>query len=210
MKKRKLLILTSLFCLLPILVGTALYSRLPEQVPTHWGLDGTPNGWSSREFAVFGLPCLMTALNLFLHICLEREPKRANMSTILRTVSQWIIPAVSILCECMILGSALGYPIHAETVIPCLVGALFLIIGNYLPKTKQNRTMGIRVKWTLDSEENWNRTHRLSGFLWVISGLGLMLGALLHALAPWLLAVILAAVILVPLFYSYQLHRNGI
>lgn len=210
MKDKKRLILTTIICLLPIPAGLALHDRLPERVPTHFGLDGTPNGWSSRAFAVFALPCLLAALNLFLHICLERDPRRANMSAALRAISQWVIPAVSLLCGGVILGSALGGPVHAETILPCFVGVLFLCIGNYLPKTKQSRTMGIRVKWTLESEENWNRTHRLAGFLWVISGLILLLASLFHLLHTWLLSVLLAAVILVPVLYSYRLHQKGI
>ena len=54
--EKKLVLVTTLICLLPILAGLALYSRLPEQVPTHFDLSGTPNGWSSRPFAVFGIP----------------------------------------------------------------------------------------------------------------------------------------------------------
>ena len=38
-------------------------------------------------------------------------------------------------------------------------GLLFMIIGNYLPKVKQNNTIGIRVVWTLQDEENWSATH---------------------------------------------------
>lgn len=210
MKDKKRLIWTTIICLLPILVGLALYDRLPKQVATHFGLDRSPNGWSSRAFAVFALPCLMAALNLFLYFCLERDPRRANMSAALRSISQWVIPAVSLLCSGVILGTALGIPVHGETLIPCFVGALFLCVGNYLPKTKQSRTMGIRVKWALESEENWNRTHRLAGFLWGISGLVLLLGSLFHLLSTWLLAALLAAVILAPVLYSYRLHLKGI
>lgn len=207
---KKLLFLTTALCLLPILAGLAVYSRLPEQVPTHFALDGTPNGYSSRAFAVFGLPCLMAALNLFLHIGLERDPRRANMSAALRSISQWVIPVVSLLCSGVILGTALGIPVHAETILPCFVGVLFLCIGNYLPKTKQSRTMGIRVKWTLESSENWDRTHRLAGFLWVAGGLAFLLLSLLHLWNKWLLAALLAVLILVPMLYSFLLYKRGI
>ena len=49
------------------MAGLVLYSRLPERVPTHFDFSGTPDGWSSRPFAVFGLPCLLAALNVFLY-----------------------------------------------------------------------------------------------------------------------------------------------
>ena len=208
--EKKLVLVTTLICLLPILAGLALYSRLPEQVPTHFDLSGTPNGWSSRPFAVFGIPCLMAGINLFLHICLEMDPKRANMSAALKRISLWVIPVLSILTSGLTLGTAMGWPMHIETAIPLLVGVLFLIAGNYLPKTKQSYTMGIRLPWTLASEENWNRTHRLSGFLWVAAGALLILFSLLRLWNGWLLGALLFALIFVPMGYSYFIYRKGI
>ena len=208
--EKKFILITTLICLLPILAGMALYSRLPEQVPTHFDFSGTPNGWSSRAFAVFGIPGLMAAINLFLHICLEKDPKRANMSAALKRISLWVMPVLSILTSGLTLGAAMGWPVHVETVIPVLVGGLFLLVGNYLPKTKQSYTMGIRLPWTLDSEENWNRTHRLSGFLWVAAGAAFILLSLLRLWNVWLLAALVLALIFVPIGYSYFLHKKGI
>ena len=206
----KRMILTTAICLLPILAGLALYSRLPEQVPTHFDFNGNPDGWSSRAFAVFGIPGLMAAINLFLHICLEKDPKRANMSAALKRISLWVIPVLSVLTSGLTLGAAMGWPVHVETAIPVLVGGLFLLVGNYLPKTKQSYTMGIRLPWTLDSEENWNRTHRLSGFLWVAAGAAFILLSLLRLWNIWLLGALLLALIFVPIGYSYFLHKKGI
>ena len=208
--EKKFILITTLICLLPILAGLALYSRLPEQVPTHFDFSGTPNGWSSRTFAVFGIPGLMAAINLFLHICLEKDPKRANMSAALKRISLWVMPVLSVLTSGLTLGAAMGWPVHVETVIPVLVGGLFLLVGNYLPKTKQSYTMGIRLPWTLDSEENWNRTHRLSGFLWVAAGAVFILLSLLRLWNIWLLGALLLALIFVPVGYSYLLHKKGI
>lgn len=208
--EKKRLILTTVICLLPIMAGLVLYSRLPERVPTHFDFSGTPDGWSSRPFAVFGLPCLLAALNVFLYACLNRDPKRANMSGALKTVSQWSLPVLSVLCYGLTLTAALGYPSRIEIVVPLLTGILLLVIGNYLPKTKQSYTMGIRLPWTLQSEENWNRTHRLSGFLWVAAGAAFILLSLLRLWNIWLLGALLLALIFVPIGYSYSLHKKGI
>lgn len=208
--EKKRLILTTVICLLPIMAGLVLYSRLPERVPTHFDFSGTPDGWSSRPFAVFGLPCLLAALNVFLYACLNRDPKRANMSSALKTVSQWSLPVLSVLCYGLTLTAALGYPSRIEIVVPLLTGILLLVIGNYLPKTKQSYIMGIRLPWTLQSEENWNRTHRLSGFLWVAAGAAFILLSLLRLWNIWLLGALLLALIFVPIGYSYFLHKKGI
>ena len=208
-KDRRLLIVTTLVCLLPALVGAAVYSRLPETMATHWNLHGEVDGWSSRAFAVLGLPCLVAGMNLLLHFGLRADPKRENMNATLRTLSLWTPAVISLLCCGVTLAVGLGVKLRIERIMPCFVGLLFILVGNYLPKTKQSYTMGIRLPWTLNSEENWNRTHRLAGFLWVIAGLLFMVLSFIG----WSTAALVAILVLVgavPLVYSYLLYRRGI
>ena len=209
MKNKKMLIWTTLVCLIPIVVGAAVYSRLPETVATHWNMNGEPDGWSSRAFAVFGLPGILLAVNLFLPFALHADPKRANMNDKLVAISLWAIPVVSLLCSGLTLARGLGYKVRVERWVPIFMGVLFIVIGNYLPKTKQSYTMGIKLPWTLASEENWNRTHRLAGFLWVLAGaLFIVMSFIGWSLAAFLL--IIALMVVVPMVYSYLLYRKGI
>ena len=83
------------------------------------------------------------------------------------------------------------------------------LIG-FMPKLRRNRTMGIKLPWTLQSEENWTRTHRLSGFLWVLCGLVMIPLSLLRLWSGWLFGALLAVMVLIPAVYSYALHRKGI
>ena len=94
--------------------------------------------------------------------------------------------------------------------VPVLLGVLFLWVGNYFPKLRRNRTLGIKVSWTLGNEENWNRTHRLAGFLWVLCGLVMIPLSLLRLWNGWLIGALLAVMVLIPTIYSYALHRKGI
>ena len=200
---KKELLLTSAVCLLPLLAGTVLYPRLPETMATHWGFDGTANGWSSRGMAVFGLPLFILALHLVCSYAESRDTKRKNVNPVLRTVMLWFCPAVSLLGGALTLGTGLGYEMHVSTVAPVFVGLLFLILGNYLPKIRRNRTMGIKLPWTLASEENWTRTHRVAGFTWVAAGLLMLLSALLRLHGPTVTVVLLALAVGIPVLYSY-------
>ena len=85
---------------------------------------------------------------------------------------------------------------------------MFIIIGNYLPKARQNYTIGIKIPWTLANEENWNRTHRLAGYLWMICGI-LMIIISLTRFVPteWLVGIFLIMV-LIPCIYSYWMHAK--
>ena len=209
MKNKKTLIATTLVCLLPLLAGALVYSRLPEQVATHFDLQGNPDGWSSRAFAVFGLPGILLAVNLLIPFALQAVPKHINMGGALVNIVIWTVPVVSLLCSGLTLGRALGYDLRIEMVLPVFMGLLFILIGNYLPKTKQSYTMGIKLPWTLASEENWNRTHRLAGFLWVIAGLYFIVMSFIGWSLPAFL-IPLFVMILVPTVYSYLLYRKGI
>ena len=206
---KKTLILTTLICLIPIVAGALLYSRLPETMATHWNMSGEPDGWSSRAFAVFGLPGILLAVNLILPFALKADPKHGNMSEALVKITVWTIPLISLLCCGLTLARGLGYTVSVEFWVPIFMGVLFILIGNYLPKTKQSYTMGIKLPWTLNSEENWNRTHRLAGYLWVLGGLLFIV----MSFVGWSLAaflIILAVMVLVPTVYSYLLYRKGI
>lgn len=205
---KKELLLTSLVCLLPLLAGVALYPRLPETMATHWGFDGTANGWSSRAATVFGLPLLILALHLICFYAESRDTKRKNVNPVLRTVMLWFCPAVSLLGGALTLGTGLGYEMHVGAVVPVFVGLLFLILGNYLPKLRRNRTMGIKLPWTLASEENWTHTHRVAGFTWVAAGLLMLLSALLRLHGPTVTVVLLALAVGIPVLYSYLYYRR--
>ena len=209
MKNKKTLVITSLICLLPIIVGALVYKRLPEMIATHFDLNGNPDGWSSRAFAVFGLPAILLAVNLLLRFMLRADPKHENMSGALVNITIWTIPVLSLLCSGLTLGRALGYDVRIERVLPVFMGVLFILIGNYLPKTKQSYTMGIKLPWTLASEENWNRTHRLAGFLWVLGGIYFIVVSFI-GWSVTAFVIPLAVMVLVPMVYSFLLYRKGI
>ena len=210
MKNKKEIILTTVICLLPMLAGLLLYSRLPDTIATHFGFNGEANGWSSKAFTVFGLPAFMAGVNLLLHFGLGTDPKKQNMNTALRNISIWSVPVLSVLVSAFVLSKALGYDSRIEIIMPLLMGLLFILIGNYLPKTKQSYTMGIKLPWTLASEENWNRTHRMAGFLWVVGGVLMILLTLLKLWTSWILFAIITVMVLVPTIYSYSLYKKGI
>lgn len=207
--EKKLLIVTSLICLLPIVAGAILYPRLPATMATHWNFNGEADGFMSRPFAVFGIPGILLAANLLMPWALRADPKHENMSAALKMLVCWTCPVISVLCGGLMLALNLGYDVRIEFVVPVFMGVVFIVIGNFLPKTKQSYTMGIKLPWTLNSEENWNRTHRLAGFLWVLGGVFFIAMSFFGwSLAAFLIP--LAVMVLVPTGYSYLLYRKGI
>ena len=210
-KNLRILIITSVVTVLPMLVGLVLWSKLPDRIPTHWNMAGEVDGWSGKGFAVFGMPLMMLAFQWICGFALSADPKKQNQPQKMLQASFWIIPVISVALMGIMYATALGKGINVNTVLPVLMGLIFAIIGNYLPKCKHNYTMGIKLPWTLNSEENWNRTHRLAGYVWMIGGIAIMLtGFLGGVMAMWIELSIAITMALIPAVYSYVLYRKGI
>lgn len=207
-KNLKTLIITSIVLLLPILAGLLLWNRLPEQMPTHWNAAGEVDGWSSKPFAVLGLPLILLAAQWLCVLATTTDPKRQNHSEKIYHLVFWIMPVLSIVLHAVTYLTVLGVGVRMEMVMPIFMGLLFVIIGNYLPKCKQSYTIGIKIPWTLNNEENWNKTHRLAGWVWVIGGIAIMLTGFFGGFVAFF--VITLVMVLVPAIYSYLLHRKGL
>ena len=200
--KNKTMWLSTALCLVPILFGVAMYDRLPEMVPTHFDFAGNPNGWSSRPVAVFGIPLLLAALNLLCHWGTNKDERTRQASPkVLMNVVYWITPIIGLLVVPMSLFEGMGVKMPISFFTSMLIGVLFVVIGNYLPKCKPNRHVGIKLPWTFASEENWYKTHRFGGKVWVAAGFCMIAAQLLNI--EWLMFVVLAAAIFLPCGYSY-------
>ena len=207
-KNLKVLLITSVVMLLPILAGLLLWNQLPEQIPTHWNAAGEIDGWSSKPFAVFGLPLLILAIHWVCVLGTSADPKKDCHPTKVVHLVLWICPVLSVFLNAVTYSVALGKEVRMEVVMPILVGLVLTVIGNYLPKCKQNYTIGIKLPWTLSSEENWNKTHRFAGRLWTVCGLAIVLIGFFGGF--WVFLPIVLVMVLAPFIYSYILYRKGV
>ena len=207
-KNLKTMIITSIIILAPIVVGLLMWDKLPAEMATHFGENGEPNGWSSKPFAVIGMPLFLLAVHWFCAFFTGVDPKKQNISNKMMTLVLWICPVVSIFGCGSTYMYALDNSINTTSIGVLLVGCVFLVVGNYMPKMKQSYTLGIKLPWTLNSEENWNRTHRFAGGIWMAAGVLVLIGGFMEQFWVIFVAIILAAVI--PSVYSYLLFKKGI
>ena len=205
---KKQLIAASLLTLLPILVGLVLMDQLPLAFATHWGMDGQPDGWSSRSFAIFIPPLIMLALFWVCVYFTAKDPGNQGRNKKPFTMVLWIVPFLSNLCCGIMYALALGAKFSVTNLMLIVIGLLFVVIGNYMPKCQMNSTIGIKVSWAYTSEENWNATHRFAGRIWVIAGALMMFSALLPAklgIAVMLFGFI--PMVAAPMLYSYRYYK---
>ena len=209
-KYKKTLIICSIICLLPILVGLYYWNELPDMMATHWGIDNQPNGWSSKAMAVYGIPLIMLAMQWFMLFVTELDLKKKNHDMKLMQLVLWIIPMITLLVSAMCYAYALGIELNMGFWALFFLGVLFTIIGNYLPKCRQNWTMGIKLPWTLSDAENWNHTHRLAGPVWVAGGLLLVLCSFFsrHPIAVYGSIAVILLMVTIPTVYSYLYYKQ--
>ena len=208
-KNKGLMILTSVIILLPVLAGILLWDRLPEQMATHWGGNGEADGWSSRPVAVFGLPLFLLAIHWMGVWMTGQDRRNRNQNEKVLQMMFWIAPVISLFGMGSTYAAALGQPPRIDRLAMLLLGIVFTIIGNYLPKCRQNYTIGIKIIWTLSDEENWNATHRLAGKIWTAGGLLLLLCAFLPGtVLPWVMPVVLGIMVVIPIVYSWWFQRK--
>ena len=209
LKNKKAMILSSLATLLPMLVGLLLWDKLPETMPTHWGIDGQPDGWSSTSIAVFVMPLILLAVYWLCIFVTIKDPGTWAKNPKPIALVLWIIPLLSNLCCGLMYAIALDADVSVLNIMTAAMGLMFVAIGNYLPKCKMNATIGIKICWTYTSEENWNATHRFGGKVWFIGGLLMLATPLMPgkmAISVFLTAMI--TMVIIPIVYSWLYYRK--
>lgn len=199
-------IITSILIL--IIFNILFYDKMPAELPTHWNFQGQADDYSSKFDAMVLTHGFLVVMNIFMCFMLDNDPRNKKQKNFLMTLSKLAMPAIMIVVYTITVMVGLGRDVNVSIIIPLFVGLLFIVIGNYLPKTKRNYTMGIKLPWTLNSDENWRRTHRLGGICFVIIGISLIVSVFLKSEIVFLVPLILGGII--PAFYSYYLYTKGI
>jgi len=189
-----------------LLVGLISYNYLPERIPVHFDAAGNIDRYGGR-ISIFLAPAVIAAMTLLAEFVRNVDPKKNSYNKFNKQYYM-IFFAVSLLM--FIIAVSMNVKIlNISIIMPVAVGMLFTVIGNSMPKFKQNFYAGIRTSWTLSDEEIWFKTHRFGGKLWFVGGILMMTTAVLpknmNFIALTFLALVLA---LIPVIYSYVIYRN--
>lgn len=210
--KNKKFYFSVLACLIPVVIGLLFYNQLPDTIPSHWNGAGEIDGYMDKNFVIFGTPIFMIGIQTLVIWAMCKDPKFANIPKVMFNLMYVFIPVLYIIIMSISINSALdtGIDLNVGTIMEFLIGVLFLLIGNYMPKCKQSYTVGIKTPWALDDEENWNKTHRFAGFLWTAGGIIMFVLALLQTNmdTSFILIGIVLIMAIIPYIYSYLLYSK--
>ena len=201
--------------LIPMAYLVFIWDKLPIRVPTHFDFGGNPNGWTDKE----GFPFLIGILGVgtyFLMLLIpifDPKKKIEQMGDKYYSLRLLMTVFMSVLSFYLLYVGEKGN-VNTNLLI-ALIGAFYVVIGNYLQAVKPNYFIGIRTPWTLENEETWRKTHRLGGKVWLSGGLLTMIVAFSvknNSLLAVSFGVITAIEVLIPVIFSYteykKIHKN--
>lgn len=168
----KNLILTCIVCLLPIILGVAFYNELPEKVAIHFDINNNPDNYWSKEAFVFFMPIMMVAIQIFACIIsdLKDKNKEANKKAI--RMYKWIIPSMTVVLYIVTLLYSLNYNIDIRKAAMAIIGIMYVISGNYIPKTKGENIVKFKfIKNNKLSEKEIEKIKRNIGYIFIINGI---------------------------------------
>ena len=198
-------------CLVIIAAGVSafFYDRVPPIMPSNWDAAGRVNGYMPRFWGLAMMPLIMAFTWSLLPILPRISPRQFSLGDSIGAFNLVVIGilAVFLALHIVIVQAATGAAIRIQTVVPALVGALLIFIGNYMSKLRKNFFIGVRTPWTLASDEVWSRTHRLAGWAFALGGIALIVESIV-GVNPLVFTAIIALVVALPVVYSYVLYKK--
>ena len=211
MDRRRLAIFSAVVVGAMFVLSAWAWLTLPAdaQVPIHWGPDGQVDGYASKTVGLLLLPLITIGVAALFWVIPVIEPRRANFEKSGKAYGAIWIAVVLLMAtiDVVIVAAAMGADLDMTLIVFVATGALFIVIGNYLPKVRSNYLMGIRTPWTLTSELSWDKTHRAGGRLFVIEGILFIIVGLLRPAPEFLIVVLIGGIVVMLLFvfgYSYR------
>lgn len=196
---------------LAFLISFIALPYLPNQIATHWGPSGEVDGYSSKWLGAFFGPLMLLFVGGLLISLPKIDPRRQNYGKFKSSYHITTNASVTLLfiVHVLTLVNGLGYSVKMDVAVSILIGLLFIVIGNYMPRIRPSYLMGLRTPWTLADDHVWTKTHRTGGLLFVISGILFIVTAFLPTIVkiPAFIIIILM-IVLIPFIQSYLLFKK--
>ncbi len=203
MSKSETIIL--IITLLSFAFGISIYHCMPDEMASHWNFQGQVDGYMPKFWGLFLMPIISTVLLLLFVLIPRVDPLKENIEKFRKYFDGFIIIIISFLFYIYLLTILwnLGLDFNMNRVLPPALGILLFYAGILVEKAKRNWFIGIRTPWTLSSEAVWDKTHRLGGKLFKISGFLAFLGVFFPVYLFFLTFIPLISTTVYVIVYSY-------
>lgn len=201
----------------PLIYLAVVWNNIQGNVPLHFNIKGEADGYGDKN-DLLSLTIILGVASTFTYLLLTQihkiDPKRQSKSAYTPATARiGLITAIFLsLLNCFIIYTAVHNTgqMHGRIMV-ILLGAFFAALGNYMHNIKPNYFAGFRLPWTLESEDNWKKTHLLGGRLWFGGGILIAIAGFLFKqnIAFGVMIGVIAFITIVPVIYSFLLYKKG-
>jgi uncharacterized membrane protein len=202
------------FAVLGVLATIAGFVLVPGDalLPAHWGIDGQPDMFLPRHWALLQIPAIIVAVwAIFYAIQRWGNRERQQASTHVMNVALTALTGLFVLIQVLVVLVGMGVTVDVVRSVLVGVALLQIALGNAMPKSQPNFVAGIRIPTTLNDPANWQATHRLAGILMIVGGVAGLVAAIVLPMG-WLLFAAVLGMFLLPMIiaslYSLAYARN--
>ena len=222
MKKFKSILLWITAVIPAIYTAVAVFFILPETVAAHFGANGTVDRYGSK-YEAFILPAIILGINL-LYFFIRKFIIKSSTDENSRTERNLDVIDTVVLCLnvmfnalCVMLLLLMKHPqmmTNVESIIfpiiATVIGTMFIIIGNIMPKTKPNSFVGMRMKFCMDTDEHWYIANRAGGIALVMAGICTVIAGLILRSGAYIFVMLIALIVFLSVasIYSYVIIKR--
>ena len=188
--KWKILVITSVVCLLPIIMGIAVWDKLPDTMAIHFNVNNVADNFAPKPFVLLGLPAIMVLLQIFCCVVNDVNSHKRGQSVKFEMVSKWIIPVMTVVVQITTIGYSLGWNLDIRRIVTLLVGIIFIALGICIPKLDYVKNM------ELDTQRA-RKINKFTGISMVIMGVLSLVSMFLPPIfaVVWVILIILYSVV---------------
>jgi len=200
--------------LVPLGYLAKVYTAMPESVPMHFGIDGRPDRYGTKQ-ELLTISIILSAVSLGIYFLIRFLPKidpkkTAGYSGGTFTKMAFVLVVFLAAIQLFIIDAAASSSFSLNKYLLPVLGLFFACLGNLMHNVKSNYFIGIRTPWTLEDEDTWRVTHQLAGKLWFAGGI---LTAIATLLLPFkagfiVFIAVVAVITLIPVIYSYLYFKR--
>ena len=200
---KKSLFLGVAICLLPILIGVYYYDALPEQIAVHFNFNGEPDKFVSKTHAIIELPVFFTLVQIIISLVVDfdKTPKKGAL------IIKGIIPVISVLVQGGLIAYALDNNFNVPQLTAFVIGILFIILGNYLPKKEFWGKYNFNL-FGLEKGVNEQKVVRAYALYMTFSGVAIFISGFFSSTAALVLIVVFAIFSTVLPFYLVKKYKG--
>lgn len=212
-----------------VLVGTlAALSIMPDTVPVHFDIHGVADRWGSKYEMLVMPGCMLAMLAFWLGVDASYKKKietsfdekevaeaKSNLkvikiTSIITSLMFAVINGLTLYASYSQLEGSSVKEIDILKMLSIVMGIFFIILGNFMPKAKNNPNLGFRLTWTRFNDKTWRKSNLIGGIAMIIQGVIMVLGGILFNGTVAMIIMLVTLVIVLPAIsiYAYVVYAN--